>query len=779
MHPSVLVLIITAILGLLGIGAIIAAVFFSANKESSQGGATGMTGMTGQTGICVGPGVRPLISAPSYTRISPKSTCTTPLSTNPPSFPTVSHSVQRSYRLRSIPEPISPNHWLGNAMYGSSNTFLVYPYYGSIENTGFKFGWPGDGVLSENCATSSNNTCPTGFADLSFDVSWGPSIKLGNFSEEPLSCDIVDVDALVGNIVWQYRNIATLATGSISIPLAKGCPFITAEVYRSGVTLECNFNFNVSHSEDQKSDIYQLEIDDTSGYLIFLDKPLTLYRYENVVYFSLFTGVMRIAYYNNAEMITVLSDNYAIYPIESTIGATAAPAPDNKLYNVDTNFIWTTASMCDGCTGDRLLMAALPHHNIINIFSESSLFSHPVIGRYKLVTTTNNSDEWILADAVANFPISYPIVGTGAEKDLFIQTWNNEIVNINSIPPIGTVNWCKWIGSLAMMILIGDMLNQDTSSAKLNLINELSLILSNNGAITDSNILVYDKTWGGVIGEIGINDCSGISDDGNAFYNAHINQYGYLIFAYAVAGYYNPSFIEFNRAVILNFVRDVVNPCADDPNFPLWRNKDWYFGYSLSSGLAPNQSRGKETTDIGEAVFGYYGAYLLSTMLSNQSDLTTWSLAMLASEIVSLQYYFLFTSQSAIEVNYNFVQGTITNRGDTYYAYTVAGGNQFFPQRNASIMVPLLKPMSLISFDYLNFNWTQFVYPWMVSALQNGISSLDPESLATALAILGTENKPPYTRSTILTTINSQSGIYLPYGSTWSSIFYWILALSK
>lgn len=637
----------------------------------------------------------------------------------------------------------------------------MYPYYGSLEDNGFRFGWPGDGVLSENCAISATNTCPTGYADLSYDVGWGPTIKLGNLAGRALACDIVDVDALVGNVVWQYRNLQTQSTGSISMPLAKGCPYVTAEVYTSDLTLECNFNFTVV---GQNTNQYQLQINSSSGYLIFLDAPHPLRTYDQVVYITTFTGIIRIAYYNHPEMVTFLTDNYAIYPIESTIGTKIASAQGS--YNVDTTFTWTTASLCEQCGDARLLMAALPHHNIINVYAESALFSHPVIGRFRFVTTTSNADEWILADAVADNPIAYPVVGTASERNRFIQTWTTEIAHINSSPPVETVNWCKWIGSLAMMILIGDMLQQDTSTLKSNLIFQL----------TGTPSLVYDQTWGGMIGEMGLQDCSGLSDDGNAFYTGHINQYGYVIFAYAVAGSFNPAFIESNRETILYFVRDVANPCASDASFPLWRNKDWYFGYSLTSGLTPNQSRGKETANIGEAVLGYYGTYLLSTMLSNTSDLTAWSLALLASEIVSLQYYFLFTSESAIEVNYNFVQGTITNRADTYYAYTVVGGNQLFPQRNASIMVPLLKPLNLISTDYLNAEWLRFVYPWMACALQQGTGTVEPESLATALSILGTANKPPYTRNYVLQTINAQSNVYLPFGSLWSAAMYWVLS---
>ena len=827
--PSIIVLVLTGIFAVLGFGFIIAAILISENnlkKLNSNPGTTNSSTNRSLTGsstniqhLCSGPGTPPTGSIPSYTRISDKSLCMNPISLVPPPFPYIDHPVQKLYRTRALQDFVSTNHWISNTMYGQGQdlTFNLYPYYGTIQDDGFTFSWPGTGTVMQYQPQNIRNRLDpldnSSNSDISYVVNSGPTIKVSSFDGDPVSCDIIDVDALVTNVIWQYRNISTGRVSSIMTPLAKGSPFITIEANNSSVSLSCDFNFTLELQSNlrvrprpQRS-IYIIKIDDTTGYALIVSKPINPTVTNGIISIHKFTGAFRLGYFSSLDILNILLSNYNIYPIESTIGVIVEGTGSNyehpqqnslnsnTIWNVDTMFEWTTKSISiSDKTGSDLLMIALPHHNITNIIYESAPVYHPLIGPYRFVTTTNN--RWILADAVANYPFTYPqrplggpdklnadfqlaglqtqdgLTDTTSSYQSLASVWETEISTLSMFPASETVNWCKWLGSLAILLLIGDMLVKDISPYLTILTNNLTLIRTKNGAISCHNSFVYDKTWGGIVSTLGLDNCMGDSDSGNAYYDSHIGHYGYLVFAYAVAGHFSPSFIEENANIALLFARDIVNPYQYDDSFPLWRNKDWYFGYSISSGLSADQLWGKSTFDVGESILGYYGCYLLSTVIGDQSELMRWSLAMLASEISSLQCYFQFASENKIDVDPSFAQGTITIRGDTYYEYTVDGGDQVFPQRNAAIIMPVIKPLSLISFDYINAAWTGVTQYWMKDAVQK--ANIEPESLAYALTLL-TSDSSFNEKANIINRIIKEKNIYLPYGSTWSSILYWVL----
>lgn len=763
LNPSTIVIIITGIYAVVLLSIIISTILISENV-SSPTGATGATGATGE--FCSGPGRVSKIPAPYYKRSSEKSLCSRSISDYNAKFKWKSHTVQKLNWTRSLKFVVSPNHWIGNVLYGTNdhtekNSFNLYPYNVNIYDDGFGFTMPKNGVLEEYCGML-NESCTPGYADLSFTINKSEMIKIGSTSQNSLSCDILDVDPLVSAVAWQYENISTGYTGSITSFFSKGCPFITCEVSNLDVSLECNFNFTVG--DTSQTLIIITSSDKNIKYLLVLSNKSRVSVIDKTIYLINFSGVFRVAYFDSEDVFSVLIKNRWVYPVESTIST--SNINKNKIYNVDTIFEWTTRSLNDA-QNSNLLMLALPHHNIVNVVYESNLKSHPLIGPFRFIITDNNS--WILADAVADYDFTYATI----QSDQLISVWETEISSLTKSKPLGTVNWCKWLGSIATLILIGDMLQKDITTSLNFLKNILDKIRIKNGFVSNFIEFIYDKTWGGIITKLGLNNCSGNSDDGNSFYESHIGHYGYLTYAYAVAGYFDPDFIHNNKDIALLFVRDVANPYEFDSSFPLWRNKDWYFGYSISSGLSPFQGRGKETFDVGESVLGYYSSYLLASVLGDQQELLDWSLAMLASEIASIQYYFQVASENKTDISQAFIQATVVGRGDSYYEYTVNGGNSDFPARNSSIIVPIVKPFSLISFDFINSNWVRFIQPWLLQSLNS--SNIEPEPFGYAISLFSVGSSPDQ-KQKIINDIIQKSSLRLPYGSTWSSMLYWILS---
>ncbi len=74
-------------------------------------------------------------------------------------------------------------------------------------------------------------------------------------------------------------------------------------------------------------------------------------------------------------------------------------------------------------------------------------------------------------------------------------------------------------------------------------------------------------------------------DFGNTYYNDHHFHYGYFVYAAAVIGHLDPSWVAPNKDYVNALVRDYANPSAQDAYFPVSRGFDWYHGHSWAHGL--------------------------------------------------------------------------------------------------------------------------------------------------------------------------------------------------
>ncbi|KAL3793171.1 hypothetical protein ACHAW5_000368 [Stephanodiscus triporus] len=117
---------------------------------------------------------------------------------------------------------------------------------------------------------------------------------------------------------------------------------------------------------------------------------------------------------------------------------------------------------------------------------------------------------------------------------------------------------------------------------------------------------LYDASWGGFVncgcnytfvnGHEGEGTCSNAfpecpaladvnQDFGNGWYNDHHFHYGYHIYAAAIVAKHRPEWARKYNDRILLYIRDIANPSAEDKNFPMFRQKDWYLGNSWAGGL--------------------------------------------------------------------------------------------------------------------------------------------------------------------------------------------------
>ena len=74
-------------------------------------------------------------------------------------------------------------------------------------------------------------------------------------------------------------------------------------------------------------------------------------------------------------------------------------------------------------------------------------------------------------------------------------------------------------------------------------------------------------------------------------YNDHHFHYGYMIYAAAIVAKNRPEWGREYYDRVLLYIRDIANPSAEDKNFPMFRQKDWYLGNSWAGGLMSSECR--------------------------------------------------------------------------------------------------------------------------------------------------------------------------------------------
>lgn len=165
-----------------------------------------------------------------------------------------------------------------------------------------------------------------------------------------------------------------------------------------------------------------------------------------------------------------------------------------------------------------------------------------------------------------------------------------------------------------------------------------------------SDHLVYDTNFGGLVSIDGLHDTH--ADFGNGRYNDHHFHYGYILYAAAILGKLDPSFVKKFGDKVDAISFDVTynsnfdSHAADDVFFPSARHKIWFDGHSFASGLFPF-GNGKSQESSSEAVNCYYGAYLWSLVRhgaaadpsSDTSSQTDYARLLLATEIRGAKTY--------------------------------------------------------------------------------------------------------------------------------------------
>ena len=349
-------------------------------------------------------------------------------------------------------------------------------------------------------------------------------------------------------------------------------------------------------------------------------------------------------------------------------------------------------------------------------------------GRLKAVVLTS-TDTWKLYYNLPpqgwNFQVSEAI--SLSKLDEIGKSLQQDVTKI--LPnAIDIYSFGKQIARMARLVTIADSLGiGDVRSQALSLV-ESTITPWIQG--TNQDALLYDRIYGGVITQNGLNDPQ--ADYGNGYYNDHHFHYGYLIYAAAIIARYDGAFFEINRNAFDTIVRDICNPDPTDTDFPFARHKDMFDGHSWASGLF-NQANGKGQESSSEAINAYYACYLYG-IASNNLNLQQFAHTIVSMEIQSVQHYW-HMSNSEIYDGIFAAGRMVGNIGGLDVTASTWFGSQLEYVHGINIMP--LTPVTAALFDtpYVMREWTvlgsRLPTPLPVASPNNGGSTSNTPECST------------------------------------------------
>ncbi|KAJ7099939.1 glycosyl hydrolase family 81-domain-containing protein, partial [Mycena belliarum] len=240
---------------------------------------------------------------------------------------------------------------------------------------------------------------------------------------------------------------------------------------------------------------------------------------------------------------------------------------------------------------------------------------------------------WNLSYALPTITWQPPRLPDASCTQQIIQALEYEVARLTVYFPADFLFWGKSFQATARLALIADHLGrQELIPAVLDVLKQSFAYWTANGL---SPYAAYETGWGGVINGAGAADPN--VDSGNAFYNSHHAEYGYLLHGAAVIAKYDTAWWDTNRPFVTAFARDIGNPSTADPYFTVARCKDWFAGHSWASGIS-NGAGTRDQQSVGEAANAYYGLILFADVFGN-TDLKNWARLLWATEVDGAQSY--------------------------------------------------------------------------------------------------------------------------------------------
>ncbi|KAI1334565.1 glycoside hydrolase family 81 protein [Xylariaceae sp. FL0016] len=526
----------------------------------------------------------------------------------------------------------------------------------------------------------------------------------------------------------------------VTFPMVQGMGFVTA-VYKSGTPI---INTGVFFKTVTKSTTgpkqgvtkYTMYLEDGKVWHVYAfsakGDPFDLTVVNNTMAKAAkpFDGIVQVAKDpGNAE--DIIDAAAGAYPVGVVLSGLASGTKGTY------TFTYTKA----GFSNVKLLMYALPHH--VASFDDST---YKAASAAKLQTTTKGiavgvvADSWTMVEP--NMPVKMdfapydPANGPKTTlKDSLITAISpvalkelsqnvDQQANQNSMYFSG-----KALAKFASINYVVNDLLKNTKLAQTGLTN-LKQAFTRFSQNKQQFPLYYETAWGGLVSSSTYQTGNNGADFGNTFYNDHHFHYGYFIYAAAVIGYLDSSWLtEDNVNFVNSLVRDIANPSPKDKYFPVSRNFDWYHGHSWAHGLYETLD-GKDQESSSEDAMHAYAIKMWGKTIKD-ADMEARGNLMLSVMSRALNEYYLYQTDNKVQPE-NFIGNRVAgimfeNKCDhnTYF-----GSNIEYIQ--GIHMIPLL-PFTKFTrpTDFVKQEWSAFFDKGRADKIEGGWKSILYGNLAT------------------------------------------------
>lgn len=449
----------------------------------------------------------------------------------------------------------------------------------------------------------------------------------------------------------------------LTVPLVQGMGFITG-IYNSATpwiqsAVSINQLTYVGTINSGNTYKYTATLNDGNTWLLYVTpssssypgNTFTLINANRVTGATSFSGLIQVAKIpaNSANAQATYDQSAGAY---ATAGSISGSVQGNAgSYSLS----WTKA----GLQSQKLLMFALPHH--MQTLASDGQTDIQLATPTKGLATAILADSWTLQeqnlpidmtfapwtpstgpiDAVSN--AAAKLINTAATFELGEDM--NAQTNLNSMYYSG-----KGLAKFAAIVYAAnDVANNKTLAVTgLKKLQDAFATFVNNTQIFP---LYYESAWGGVVSSSTYLDTSNPyafnNDFGNTYYNDHQFHYGYFVYAAAVIGYIDPTWLTSgNRAWVNTLIRDYANP-VDDDYFPFSRSFDWFHGHSWAKGLFESAD-GKDQESSSEDSNAYY-AIKMWGKISGDAAMEARGSLQLAVQARAVQNYFLYQSNNTVQ----------------------------------------------------------------------------------------------------------------------------------
>ncbi|RYP52320.1 hypothetical protein DL768_002532 [Monosporascus sp. mg162] len=365
-----------------------------------------------------------------------------------------------------------------------------------------------------------------------------------------------------------------------------------------------------------------------------------------------FTGFIQVAK-DPGSFESLLDAQSASYPVGVMLSGTMSGTQGSYTFDFQKA----------GDTNTKLLMYALPHH-VASFDAETQ----KAVTEAQLQTTTKGRATAVVADSWTMVEPDIPVAMNFAPWDPQAGPKDLSDEAIRTISPVALKEISQNVDQQAnqtsmyfsgkalakfaqLSYTIHDMLKNSTLAQSG--LDNLKAAFTRFSENKQQFPLYYETAWGGLVSSATYMTGNDGADFGNTYYNDHHFHYGYFIYAAAIIGYLDPSWLTgANIDYVNSLVRDIANPSKEDKYFPISRNFDWYHGHSWAHGLYDTLD-GKAGTSSSEDAMHAYAIKMWGRTIKDANMEARGNL-MLSVMARSLSAYYLYTDNNAVQPS-NFV----------------------------------------------------------------------------------------------------------------------------